>query len=485
MINQALKIQATNQEQWLIKVFSIITVISIIASILSYSILPGAIPLVLLGIYVAIVDLRLIYFALIALLAISTEVDLPGGVGTDLPAEPLMLFITGVYLLLIIQNPKKALIPLKNPISLLLLMHILWIAITAITSENQIVSVKFLLAKIWYVVPFYFAAFLFLDNKKSIQKMLTILVSMVLVAAIFVMTKHAALGFSFDTIEQSVQPIFRNHVNYACLLVITLPYLLFVTWYNRKKPIYIIVLAGINVFILAAIYFSFTRAAILSVGIGLGAFVVLKLKITRLAFIVSILAGIIAVGYMVKSNRYLDYAPNFERTISHSDFDNLLEATAKGEDISTMERVYRWIAGFRMIAERPIVGYGPNNFYPYYKNKTSSSFETYVSHNPEKSGIHCYYLMIPVEQGIPGFIIFILICFYILYEGEKAFHKSTEPYYRYLIAASYSSVIIILSILIVNDLLEADKVGPFFFLGAALIVLAKRAQKSQNEISIN
>jgi O-antigen ligase len=471
MLSDALSIGKTSKVFW---AFSLVTIISLLLSVISYSILPAIIPLAIAGLYISIVDLRLFYYLLIGLLAISTEIDLPGGIGLDFPGEPLMIFITLAFFFIVFFKPKDVLIPLKNPITFLIILHVCWIGITSIPSENPVVSVKFLLAKIWYVVPFYFAFFLFIKNKKHINTLLTSLMVFVGFGALYVMTKHFSLGMSFDTIETAVQPIYRNHVNYACLLTITIPYLWFISWVNRKNYLYRIFIIGLNIFILIAIYYSFTRAAIGSVVIGLAAFVVLRLKLTRFAFVGAVLVGLFFVNYMVQNNRFMDFAPDFERTISHTEFDNLLEATAKGEDISTMERVYRWIAGARMIYERPIVGYGPNNFYPYYKHKTVTSFETYVSDNPEKSGIHCYYLMIPVEQGIPGGIIFLLLCFFLLYEAEKAYHQSTDQYHKFLVGSAFVSLVSILAILIVNDLLEADKVGPFFFLAGAIIVYVRR-----------
>jgi len=63
----------------------------------------------------------------------------------------------------------------------------------------------------------------------------------------------------------------------------------------------------------------------------------------------------------------------------------------------------------RMAADRPLVGFGPGAFYESYVPYTLSSFQTYVSDNPEKSGIHNYYLMTSVEQGIPGLILFLIL----------------------------------------------------------------------------
>ena len=248
--------------------FSLITIISLLLAVISYSIIPALIPLLLIGLYISIVDLRLFYYLLIGLLAISTELLLPGGIGLDFPSEPIMIFLTATYFVLLLYKPKDIIIPLKNPITVLIILHVLWIGITSITGEDQVVSIKFFLAKIWYVIPFYFAFFLFIKNKKQLNIMLTTLVSFVALGALYVMVKHYTLGMEYTTIELAVQPIYRNHVNYACLLSITLPYLWFVGWINRKNTIYKIAIIALNIFILIAIYFSFTRAAMASVVIA-------------------------------------------------------------------------------------------------------------------------------------------------------------------------------------------------------------------------
>jgi O-antigen ligase len=128
----------------------------------------------------------------------------------------------------------------------------------------------------------------------------------------------------------------------------------------------------------------------------------------------------------VATEQIPEYAPDFDRTVTHYEFDNLIEATAKGEDISTMERVYRWVAGLHMISEKPVFGFGPGNFYNFYHSYTVTSFETYVSDNPEKSGIHSYYLMTVVEQGFPGLLFFLALSFFVFDPCRAALSRGTR-----------------------------------------------------------
>jgi O-antigen ligase len=139
------------------------------------------------------------------------------------------------------------------------------------------------------------------------------------------------------------------------------------------------------------------------------------------------------------------------------------------EDISTVERFYRWVAGINMIEEKPLTGFGPSTFYSNYKSYTVTSYKTYVSDNPEKSGIHNYYLMTAVEQGIPGLLIFVGLCMICILCGEQAFHALKNKEEKALVMAATVSFVLVLAVLIINDLIEADKVGPLFFLSASII----------------
>jgi len=167
----------------------------------------------------------------------------------------------------------------------------------------------------------------------------------------------------------------------------------------------------------------------------------------------------------------MEYAPNYQTTVAHYKFDNLIEATYKLEDISTMERVHRWIAGFNMVDKKPYSGFGPGTFYPHYMGFTVTSFQTYVSHNPEKSGIHNNYLMVFVEQGVFGFLILLCICIIPIIIGERTYHALSVPWQKSLVMAATISIILVDCVLLMNDMLQADKVGPLFFLSIAIIVI--------------
>ena len=182
----------------------------------------------------------------------------------------------------------------------------------------------------------------------------------------------------------------------------------------------------------------------------------------------------------------MDFAPT-ERTIAHEALEDIVAATYKLEDVSTMERYYRWVAGVRMSQEDLLTGYGPGNFHNFYKAYTLNKFTTYVSDNPEKSGIHNYYLMLLVEQGLPGMLIFILLSFWVLIKGEQIYHESPNQLRKDIVAGVLLSTVVIDAFLLMNDLIETDKVGSFFFFNMAVLVnmdlLNRREKRREQDIS--
>ncbi len=141
------------------------------------------------------------------------------------------------------------------------------------------------------------------------------------------------------------------------------------------------------------------------------------------------------------------------------------------EDISTVERFYRWVAGYYMVLEKPWLGFGPASFYSAYHSYVDRHFTTYVSDNPEHSGMHNYYLMTAVEQGLIGLGIFLILLIAVLVFGEQLYHKMERGPKRQFLMAALISFCCNLFILTLNDTVETDKLGTFFFLSIAIVIL--------------
>jgi O-antigen ligase len=436
------------------------------------------VPVFILMAYLAVVDFRKVFYLLLFCLPFSIEYELPGGFGTDLPSEFLMIALMGVGFLYFARRGKTLDSSfLRHPITLLLLVHLAWLGISTINSVDFFISIKFILAKTWYVVTFYFLAAVILQEEKDLRTYLWVLFLPMSVMICIAIVRHAAYDFSFSDINFAVSPFYRNHVNYACIISILFPVVWFGRgWYARFSLRWWLLLLGALLFLIA-IQLSYTRTAYVGIIAAAASYLMFRWRLTRWVAVLSIVAGVFFIFYLYQNNKYLDYAPDYEKAITQIRFNNLLAATATGEDVSTMERVYRWVAGARMIEQKPIFGFGPGNFYNHYKGFTVTMFRTYVSDNPEHSGIHSYFLMTTVEQGIPGLLIFVALIMMTLIKGEDIYHQTKDPHRRRLILLALQSYIVIICILMINDMVETDKVGPFFFMNMAMVVNFTRQSK--------
>ncbi len=459
-----------NRDWQLPLIYGAIVILSVLAAIATELYFLVAIPGFLLLMYVSIVDFKKIFFLLLLLLPLSTELNLPGGFGTDFPSEPLMLGLTLVYFIYVLQNGKTMSAGfLRHPLTLIFLIHLGWTLVTTITSNDLFISIKFMLAKVWYVTTFYFLAGTIFKNLKDFKTYVWVIFIPLIFSIIVINIRHSALDFDFEHINRVVHPFYRNHVNYACLMALFFPLIvLSIGWYKDSwlkwllRVGCLIVLVGIN--------FSYTRAAYVAIVLAAVAYFIVHFRLMKIALVATLIGAVSLVGYLSYNNNYLELAPDYSKTITHKDFDNLVEATFKGEDISTMERVYRWVAAFQMAKNEPLTGFGPGTFVTFYKSFTLNSFRTYVSDNPENSGIHSYYLMIMVEQGIPGLVIFLLFVGFILMKGEEIYHQTKDKNDQLIVMMAILCIIVIDALLLINDMLETDKVGPFYFMAIALIV---------------
>lgn len=471
-----------NTTQTFFGVYAGLVLLSLFAGMATEWYFLAGLPFLLLLGYVVLLDFKKVFFLLLFFIPISTEIHLPGGLGTDLPTEPLMVLLMVVFGLYVLKHPREMKADfITHPLTLILLLHVGWIYFTSFTSQEILVSVKFSLAKTWYIAVFFFLTGHLIKTEKDFKNLFWVVFIPLVITVFIILARHSTYGFAFDKVNKVMWPFQRNHVNYAATLTVFFPFIWFARFWYPQKSGKRILLVAVTVLMLGAIYLTYTRAAYLSLFIAAGAYVVIRLRLVKFVIAVSIIAALGLISYMVVDNKYLEYAPNYDTTIAHKRFDNLIEATAKMEDISTMERLHRWVAGMRMSVDHPLAGFGPGNFYNFYKSYTVTGFQTYVSDNPEKSGIHSYYLMTLVEQGVPGLILFLFLSFYALVKGENIYHESKNRERKNIAMTVLLCLVIIDAFLIINDLIETDKAGSFFFICLAVLINMDRANKQDHK----
>ena len=429
------------------------------------------IPFGLLLAYYGLFRFDFVFLILVFSLPWSAEYHFNQNLGTDLPDEPLMILTSSLCLVFFAWNPQEARQPLKHPLFLFLMLHFFWICVTVLFSTGALVSFKYLFAKGWYIIAFVTAPFFIFRSKTMIKKTAVVFTVSMLIIALIVLVSQYQHHFTFEKVNESVHPFFRNHVNYSAMLVCTIPIWMAIYQLNKNNKTLRMTLFLTLLILSTAVFLSYSRGAWLALVIGPGIHWLIRRKLLFISFNVTIIIILIAVFWLKSGERYLQYAPDYKKTIFHSNFREHLAATYQLRDVSTAERFNRWIAGIKMVSEKPVIGYGPNTFYNNYKPFTIPVFKTWVSKNEDHSTVHNYFLLILVEQGIPGLLLFIFLTGAMLYYAERLYHRITDPFYSIVSITTGIVVAMILVLNFLSDLIETDKIGTLFFLCLGTLIM--------------
>ena len=434
--------------------------------------------LAVVGVALVVAEWRWLYYALFLTLPFSREIPLVGGLMMDVPSEPLMLALTAsVPLVLLLGRGGLRQLPARewqHPLLVLLGLLLGWSAFDVLFSVDTAKSIKYVLAKVWYLTPFVLGTLVLVRRPADFWRVAACYAAgMVAVLLWWVLPRHYAHHFDFAAVNRAARPYFVNHVIYATTLALLLPLAVgLATWAKARWQRYgWWAAAGLFFFCLG---FSYTRASWLALPVAGLYYLVMRWHLTRLMLATLALAAVGAAGYFVSGDRFMRFAPDYEKTIWHGgNFEAHLASTYKFQDVSGMERVYRWVAAARMIADKPIIGSGPSTFYPEYKRYTVSGFRTYVSDNREHSTAHNYFLLTLAEQGVPGFVLFCILVGTALLTAERLYHRSlAHPEVHRIVLAATLSLVIIIFHLFLNELVEVDKIGSMFLVLLAVLVRA-------------
>ncbi len=441
--------------------------------LLAYS--PIAIIVAIWSIY----DFSILYYALFLSLPLCMEFYI-GSFTTDVPTEPIMMALLVILLVKNLVSPSEGHY-WKHPFMQLLGLQFIWWCIVLLYSTVPFISLKYVLAKLWYIAAFIGVTFLVVKDVKRFKIVFWCLFLPTFFTIVYTLIRHYLQGFTFESSNHVMGPFFRNHVDYACLLSLLFPFLFVArTWYRKGDLLRYFIDFNIILF-LVAIWFSYTRTSWLAVFVALGAYFIFKWKMIKPALAVAAVLAVVALSYLFYENRFLRYAPDFKKTIYHSSLSDHLESTSTLNDVSSAERLYRWVAATQMIKARPLTGFGQGGFVANYRDYAVSLFTTYVSRNFEHSTVHNYFLFLLTEQGIPGFLLFLVFIVFIYIRGQKIYIETQDPEEKKIVLAVLVALVVMLFDNMLSDLIEDVKIGPIFYWLIALLVMQDRKNLVKSE----
>ena len=382
------------------------------------------IPFGLLAIYYAIFQTEKLFLSLAFLTPLSINIEeYTSSFGLFVPTEPLLF---GLMILLSAFQIKKAFLPQniwRSPLIWTILIYILWMLLSAITSSHPIVSFKFILARLWFIVPVLFFGTYFFQNHSNRISFIWLFIVATVIVIIYTLIHHSFYGFGEKEGHWVMSPFFKDHTIYGAIVALILPLAVGLYLYKKHNPLVQMTLISLIVIILIGLVLSYTRAAWLSVLGSIGLAVVLYYKISWKP--IAVLAGL---GLIVVFIRWDQIQMELERNkYEHTTeaFDERLQSAANiSTDASNLERINRWSCAIAMFKERPIMGYGPGTYAFEYAPFQRPENLTIISTNfGDMGNAHSEYLGALAETGLIGMLSLIGVVAAIFFTGITLYHR--------------------------------------------------------------
>ncbi len=445
----------------------------------------NALPVALLIVGIALFRTDLLLFLIVFATPLSVNLEeLEFGLGVHLPTEPLMFGAMLVFLTKLFYDWKFDKRIATHPVSIAIYLNLIWIFIAIFPSELPLVSIKFLVSRMWFVISFYFMATLLFKNIDNIERFLWIYIIPLSGVIIYTIINHALRGFAEKPAHWVMQPFFKDHTSYGAIIAMFIP----ISWsfaFNPKLSLNTKILNGFFFSILiAGVIFSYTRAAWVSLVAALVIYFLIFFKVKLKVLLVTV--GFALFLFFNFQNEIIMALEKNKQDSSGNIAEHVESISNIASDASNLERINRWSCALRMYAEKPVFGHGPGTYAFLYAPYQHSSQLTIISTNFGDGGnAHSEYFGPLAETGTLGTITFILIIFFVFFRGIRLYQRLEDQRLKSLTMG----VIIGLSTYFIhgflNNFLDTDKasvpVWGFIAILVAIEVFHEKSYKADTE----
>ena len=191
-----------------------------------FSLIPLSIVILLVAVFA--LDKLLLLAVFVTPLSVQLS-DLIEGYKFDLslPSEPLLIGILLIFLMKILYEGNFDRKVLYHPVSLAIFFNLAWLGITSISSTMTLVSLKFLGARLWFVIAFYLLASQVFRNFENIGKYTWVYIIAFLFVVMYAWVRHSSYGFfNQQAAHFVVQPFYNDHTSYGATLAMLIPLLI-------------------------------------------------------------------------------------------------------------------------------------------------------------------------------------------------------------------------------------------------------------------
>ncbi len=444
-------------------------------------------PLGLMLVYFAVYNTEKLFIALAFFTPLSINIEeFTQSIGLFLPTEPLLFGLMILLSAMEIQSGFLHRAIWKNWIIRAVLFYLFVVFVTAITSSHPVVSFKFLLARLWFIVPVLLFGTHFLATEKNRKYFWWLFTIGTSIAILYTLAHHSLYAFGEKEGHWVMWPFFKDHTIYGAIVALVLPIIVALFWSEKHPPLTQAVLLLLIAIVLLGLFFSYTRAAWLSVILSVVIGFLIRFKV-NFNFLLSVGVLILLVIWFRWDKIQQELARNKHEHTTES-FDERLQSAANvTTDASNLERINRWSCAIEMFKQRPLSGFGPGTYAFEYAPFQEPENLTIISTNfGDMGNAHSEYLGALSEMGIFGLIAVLLIVTAIFYEGITLYQHwpSEDKKSRVMLMGYIMSLSTYFIHAFLNNFLDTDKAAvPIWAMCAIFIAL--RIQLEEKKKSIN
>lgn len=437
------------------------------------------VPLALLVAWLFVVRFETGLLLMALLTPFSLNMALLPGMELSMPVEPMMILFSLMFFFRVLVAKNYDLRILRHPVSLLLLASIAWMAVTSCTSRLPWVSFKYTLARIWFVVPFFFAAVqIFRDRTRIRQFYWAYAIGLGVV--ILIATSKTLGNFSdLQTLHRVMRPFYNDHTAYGCAIALMLPasvhFIFAHSHQGWRRVLTLLLFAGLCV----GLFFSYCRAAWLSVIGAAGVYVLVRIGM-KVKWMVLLFGLGVGAFFMYQSDVLYKLGKN-KQDSSYDLAGQVKSISNISTDASNLERLNRWASAMRLWKERPAVGIGPGTYQFLYGSYQKSYQLSVISTNSGNLGnAHSEYIGPMTEQGLPGVVLVAALFLCTFATGVRVYRTAKDPAIGRMALAFTLSLLTYYIHGVFNNFLDTDKLSvPFWAFTAAVVALDLYSEKKE------
>lgn len=431
-----------------------------------------SLPIVLgiLMLYIFSLDKVFLLITLLTPLTLNIE-DMDAGLAVSLPVEPMLFGVLVLFTAKFLYERNYDMRIARHPIALVIYLMFAWMVVTAFTSEIPLVSAKYILSRLWFVVPSFFVAALVFKKVKNIHWFIWLYCFSLLIVIAYTIINHASYGFNDDSAHWVMTPFYNDHTAYGAALAIYFIFSIAYVFYpglsnwTRFWVIMVVMILAVGTVL------SLSRAAWISIAAAVAVLIAVLLHI-KFRWILAAFITILVVFFSFQ-HQIIDMLEKNKQDSSNNLVEHVRSISNISSDASNLERINRWQAAIRLFNERPFFGWGPGTYQFVYAPFQRSKEKTIISTNAGDGGnAHSEYIGPLSEMGVIGMLLVLLLVGVMVFRGLKTYKKARNKESRILTLAATLALISYFVHGLLNNFLDTDKLSvPVWGLMAIIVVM--------------